>query len=250
VSYYHDGIVVFDVSDPTNIGDPIAWYDTDTTHADYSGYKGTWGVYPFLPSGTIIGSDVKYGLFLVRLCDAAACTKPTNQTVSNIGATTAKVQWSAPPCANRHREYHRAVGASTWTNSFITTPTKTYTGLTPATTYQWRVKTRCNGNFWSAFSTIKTFTTLSAFDAPANPTADAPETARLSPNPGWGLYTLDIPGHDAALMEVYDLNGRSLYRSTLAAGANTLDLTSLPAGLYLLTVNTDTISQTIQLMRQ
>ncbi len=64
VSYYHDGVQVYKISDP---GNPVnvAYYDTYTQHTDYSSYQGCWGVYPFLPSGTIIASDMKNGLFLL-----------------------------------------------------------------------------------------------------------------------------------------------------------------------------------------
>lgn len=67
ISYYHDGVQVFDISDPENIV-PYAHYDT-YPNSEYSGYKGCWGVYPFLPSGTIVASDMTYGLFLLQIQD-------------------------------------------------------------------------------------------------------------------------------------------------------------------------------------
>lgn len=63
LSYYHDGVQVYDFSDPTNAV-KVASYDTETGNTDYAGFKGCWGVYPYLPSGTIIASDVQNGLFL------------------------------------------------------------------------------------------------------------------------------------------------------------------------------------------
>ena len=62
VSYYHDGLQVFDLSDPENVVQ-VAGYDTETDHEDYSGFTGLWGTYPFLPSGTILGSDTRNGFF-------------------------------------------------------------------------------------------------------------------------------------------------------------------------------------------
>ena len=66
VSYYHDGIVVFDITDPAN---PIlvASYDTFEEQNGYDNYQGAWGVYPFLPSGTILGSDFENGLFVLTM---------------------------------------------------------------------------------------------------------------------------------------------------------------------------------------
>ena len=65
LSYYHDGIVIFDISDPLN-PKRIAHYDT-TENDDYpDNFDGVWGVYPFLPSGNIIASDVTTGLYVVK----------------------------------------------------------------------------------------------------------------------------------------------------------------------------------------
>ncbi|WP_026211253.1 choice-of-anchor B family protein [Lewinella cohaerens] len=64
-SYYHDGISIFDISNPENVVQ-VGYYDTDLVSTNYNGYKGCWGVYPFLPSGRIIGTDVLDGLFVLE----------------------------------------------------------------------------------------------------------------------------------------------------------------------------------------
>lgn len=66
VSYYHDGVQVFDISDPQNV-QRVAYYDTYPESTSYAGYQGAWGVYPYLPSGNVIASDVLNGLFVLRL---------------------------------------------------------------------------------------------------------------------------------------------------------------------------------------
>ncbi|MCB9284089.1 MAG: choice-of-anchor B family protein [Lewinellaceae bacterium] len=66
VSYYHDGVQVFDMSDPSDVKQ-VAWYDTYPANSNYFDYKGCWGVYAFLPSGTILGSDMSNGLFVLTL---------------------------------------------------------------------------------------------------------------------------------------------------------------------------------------
>lgn len=64
VSHYHDGLQIWDVSNPAN---PVrtGYYKTypGMDHQVY--YKGAWGVYPFLPSGKILVSDMQYGLFVL-----------------------------------------------------------------------------------------------------------------------------------------------------------------------------------------
>ncbi|MFT5764599.1 MAG: choice-of-anchor B domain-containing protein [Saprospiraceae bacterium] len=63
VSHYHDGIQIFDISDVQN-PTQVAYFDSHANDA-YSGYSGCWGVYPFLPSGTIIASDINEGLLVL-----------------------------------------------------------------------------------------------------------------------------------------------------------------------------------------
>lgn len=64
ISYYHEGVQIYDITDPT-LPVNVSYYDTEPSNTNYNGYKGTWGVYPFLPSGNIIASDVARGLFVV-----------------------------------------------------------------------------------------------------------------------------------------------------------------------------------------
>lgn len=66
LAYYHDGVQVYDISNPENITE-VAYYDTYPENSDYNGYEGVWGVYPFLPSGIIIASDQNHGLFLMQI---------------------------------------------------------------------------------------------------------------------------------------------------------------------------------------
>ena len=60
LSYYHDGVQVYDFSDPTNAV-KVASYDTETGNTDYAGFKGCWGVYPYLPRyfGVLIGEPAR-----------------------------------------------------------------------------------------------------------------------------------------------------------------------------------------------
>ncbi len=66
VSYYHDGVYIYNLFDPFN---PYvdAWYHTSPwPPANYEGFKGCWGVYPFLPSGNIAVSDMGEGIFILK----------------------------------------------------------------------------------------------------------------------------------------------------------------------------------------
>lgn len=66
ISYYHDGLQVFDLKDPER-PTKCAYYDTYPGNTNYSGYSGNWGVYPFLRSGSILVSDISTGLYVLDL---------------------------------------------------------------------------------------------------------------------------------------------------------------------------------------
>lgn len=62
VSYYYDGLMVYDISDPVNPA-AVRHYDTSTWPFD-TNYRGAWGIFPFLPSGNILLTDMQEGLFV------------------------------------------------------------------------------------------------------------------------------------------------------------------------------------------
>ncbi len=66
-SWYTDGVIIKDVSDPANIV-KVGGYDTYTGTIPTSGslFLGCWGAYPFLPSGLILASDINTGLYVFK----------------------------------------------------------------------------------------------------------------------------------------------------------------------------------------
>ncbi len=64
VSYYYDGVQVYDIKDKYNVSN-VAYYDT-YQGPNAGGGEGCWGVYPLLPSGKILASDRRRGLFVLQ----------------------------------------------------------------------------------------------------------------------------------------------------------------------------------------
>jgi choice-of-anchor B domain-containing protein len=92
VSSYEDGVYVYDLTDPNN-PKKHAYYDTYTLNADgvFSGFHGCWGVWPYLPSGNIIASDISEGLFVLKLKYGVGTKNiSTNQTQINAFPNPAK----------------------------------------------------------------------------------------------------------------------------------------------------------------
>ena len=64
VSYYYDGVQVYDISNKFNVKN-IGYYDT-YQGPNAPGGEGCWGVYPLLRSNKILASDRRRGLFVLN----------------------------------------------------------------------------------------------------------------------------------------------------------------------------------------
>ena len=82
VSYYADGVVIFDVSRPHNMVQ-VGWYDTNLLTG--GGMDGCWGAYPYLPSGLLLASDMNEGLFVLNPAYVRGCYLEGNITDSATG---------------------------------------------------------------------------------------------------------------------------------------------------------------------
>lgn len=85
VSWYKDGIAIVDVSRPDNMV-VTGHYDT-FLQGSGGGFDGCWGVYPFLPSGTIVASDMSNGLYVLTPNYVRGCYLEGTITDSITGAT-------------------------------------------------------------------------------------------------------------------------------------------------------------------
>ena len=59
---YTSGLRVFDIRDPEDM-EEVGFFDTRVSDDSVS-FDGLWSCYPYLPSGTILGSDIQRGLFV------------------------------------------------------------------------------------------------------------------------------------------------------------------------------------------
>jgi choice-of-anchor B domain-containing protein len=64
MSNYERGVTVLDITDPATPVE-VGFFDTYPV-SNNSGFNGAWGVYPFLPSGNILVSDINSGLYIIE----------------------------------------------------------------------------------------------------------------------------------------------------------------------------------------
>ncbi|MBT4584106.1 MAG: choice-of-anchor B family protein [Phycisphaerae bacterium] len=79
---YRSGLRVFDASNPTN---PVqyGYFDTYPSN-DNASFNGLWNVYPYFPSGTVIGSDLESGLFVWEIGILDPCTLPIGTCATDV----------------------------------------------------------------------------------------------------------------------------------------------------------------------
>ena len=112
VSYYTSGYVVLDITDPTN-PQIAGQYDT-YPQSNGGNYDGAWGVYPFLPSGNTIVSDMSTGLYVLHF-DGMVPVELTSFTAKADG-NSVTLDWStATETNNQGFEVQRKTG-----NEFVT----------------------------------------------------------------------------------------------------------------------------------
>ncbi|MBK9109127.1 MAG: choice-of-anchor B family protein [Saprospiraceae bacterium] len=87
-AYYTDGVKIIDAHKPDNL---IEVGSVDTYTGNQRGFHGCWGVSPYLPSGTIVASDIEGGLFVIQPEYIRACylegkvtDSITNEVISNV----------------------------------------------------------------------------------------------------------------------------------------------------------------------
>ena len=67
MSHYEDGVKVYDINDRQN---PVIAAHNDIypqNGNNYTGFQGTWGIYPFFPSGCIVASDSTNGVVSMQM---------------------------------------------------------------------------------------------------------------------------------------------------------------------------------------
>ncbi|MBO4488348.1 MAG: fibronectin type III domain-containing protein, partial [Bacteroidales bacterium] len=105
----------------------------------------------------------------VSFTTVQVCQVPTDITVSNIGQTTVTVGWNGPADGYEWQYYYSTTAdfsENNYTGYVAGTTNHQFAGLTPETTYYFRVRTYCGTTGISEWSETISFTTLPTCHAP------------------------------------------------------------------------------------
>lgn len=154
--------------------------------------------------------------------DPTDCNAAGNLRSSNISDQAATLSWSSP-ISNSFSNYlveHSIAGSNDWVSTSTTENSIMISDLTPATLYQWRVRTRCDGATATLSSASFSTEGISACDSPSSlSTAMITEdSAKLSWTPPASATRYDIQyrpvGASAWLFTISFLNEVNLFGLT------------------------------------
>lgn len=174
-----------------------------------------------------------------------ACNAPVGLYVSSITNTTARINWNLVTNAQSIQLQYKKSTASSW--STLTLPGNYYyyvlAGLTKNTNYNVRLKTICaNGS--SGYSTTVNFKTSNNKDANGVSNGINPDIAsevRVFPNPVEDILNIDmgVSPPSSTYLTLYSSLGKKAIQSSFTGQHHEVKLKELPAGVYMLSVDTN-----------
>lgn len=132
----------------------------------------------------------EYEDYTVELLAAPSCLQSTSLSVTNIGTTSATLNWNLVAGALSYDVQYREVGSGTWISAgtFLDpTNSTTISGLLPQTQYEFQVQTNCSPTDSSGYSFAQPFST-GCFDCPSGSVTEA-ETCGGDTNGGCNMVT-------------------------------------------------------------
>lgn len=228
------------------ITDSCSPYSPGVMYMNFMDYTGDSSMTCFTPNQAtrMQANFANSAAVLWSLANSDACSAPSacetpNSLKVTVSGTKATLSWTAMYNATKYNIRYKKVAVTTWTSTTSTTNSKSISGLSKNTSYEYQVQTVCaTGN--SNYSASKVFSTAAnainfALDIEELKTFS---DIRLFPNPAKELVTISYNLGNAgdASIKLVDLTGRIIISETFRAkqGENnfTLDLKLVNKGFY------------------
>jgi hypothetical protein len=244
ISYYKDGVVLLDATKKNNVIE-VGNYDT-SPFISSDGFNGCWGVYPYLPSGNILATDIEEGLFILTPTYQRACylEGTVTQTANSSNLGNVKVD---------------LIGTD---NFAITKFDGTYyTGTGTPGQYDVRyTRAGCSTKIFtnitlSAGNTVQLDVDMECENLVGIDDANLPQPYLLAkPSVFDGQTTISFFTGESGLAQsslaIYDLNGRLMNQWEFETPNGEIVIgDNLPAGIYMVMLNNPNFAHTIKLLK-
>ncbi len=155
-------------------------------------------------NGVVVYSNPLVATFTTLAGTTNPCAVPIELLAKEITTTSARLSWNAVSGASSYNVMYKASNSSaTFTTVNTTVNYLIRTNLNPATLYEFKVQTVCGGSnaglvITSAYSSVKTFSTLSGTTSPCAVPVDllakeiTSNSARLTWNPVSGAKSYNV----------------------------------------------------------
>ncbi|MFL5753950.1 MAG: choice-of-anchor B family protein [Bacteroidia bacterium] len=230
-SWYKDGFTIVDVSRPHNMIQ-VGNYDTYPTGAG-NGFHGDWGVYPFLPSGTIVVSNIEAGLFVLTPTYVRGCYLEGNTKDSITGNNLNGVSVQILSLANT-----TTLSAGTGDYATGTVSAGTYSIQFSRTGYQTRIINNVTlSNGLLSILNVKLLPNGAGIGSLANDR----NFITVNGNPFYGQARINYysqSGSKQNSLLVFDNIGRIVFEKTMEAASGEIMFgENLKAGVYYVSLN-------------
>lgn len=170
----------------------------------------------------------------VSLNFSTPCGMPGTVNITNIGADTAVISWTAV-APNANYQYIVDTSADVPTAADAGTPIDTNTliirGLLPAQMYHVFVRTDCGSGVFSPWSPVHMF--FSAYSVGIAQVQQTGAQFKAYPNPATNTLYLSFT-QAGGMLEVVNAMGSRVWAGNHMPKETQVDISGLPAGLYLL----------------
>lgn len=190
------------------------------------------------------------------------CPAPSSGFLTNtITSNSAKVKWNVIGCTAGYQIQYRILGATSWTTKTSSVANKILNGLSPSTTYQWKVASKCFGSspaVYSVFSSIQTFTTAPLRLSEPQYQIETPEPIselKIFPVPSSSF--VDILFHSAYQqnnIRIVNNTGQVVSEQQIVSDTEkielAIDITGLSPGIYALIISNKEGFKTVRFVKE
>lgn len=234
-SYYTEGVTIVDATKPDNLVE-VAHFDTNPLVG--ASFEGVWGVYPYLPSGNILVSDMQLGLFVLdpnytraAYVEGTVIDKATNLAIPN--ASVKLITNGLTKTVKLDGSYK--IGYANAGSHTIRYSAPGYKSVDIPT------------NFTNANTLMQ-----NVLLEPGVSSVDEKEFEKISiyPNTFDDYIMIDNLNLTALDYIITDVNARQIKSGTLVRSTNKIDLNKLTSGVYFLQLSNKQYSKQYKLIKQ